>query len=131
MGSKVGLVGWAQIPEWIRAVTRTFAAFLYKRVVLMRFRNWMIGLLPFGLMGCSDGNRMAEAAFQYRVDSTVNARLDSVQSSLQHRNDSIIRQAAQLRADSLRLASGRPPAPRPRTDTSRPPAVVIPEPSEP
>jgi hypothetical protein len=94
----------------------------------MTFRNRIFWVLSVGLMACSDSNRMADAVFQYQVDSTVHARLDSVQSTLQRRNDSAIRQAARLRADSLRRASGRSAAPAPQRPVSRPPAVVIPEP---
>ncbi|RYD52925.1 MAG: hypothetical protein EOP52_01910 [Sphingobacteriales bacterium] len=94
----------------------------------IRFRNGLKWVLPLGLAACADNNRMADAAFQYRVDSTVNARLDSVQNTLQRRNDSVIRQAAQLRADSIRQASGKAAAPAPQRPVSRPPAVVVPEP---
>ncbi len=74
----------------------------------MKFRY----LLPCVLMlaACSGGDRFEEAAFQYRVDSAVNARLDSVQNGLQYRNDSLILEAARRRADSLRQSPALPPA---------------------
>ncbi len=74
------------------------------------------------LTSCNNTDRFAEAAFQNKVDSVVNSRLDSVQSSLQRRNDSLIVEAAHRRADSLRKTTLPlvPATPRPRADSTRP-----------
>lgn len=77
----------------------------------MKSRYLLLCVLMFA--ACSGGDRFEEAAFQYRVDSAVNARLDSVQNSLQHRNDSLILEAARRRADSLRKTSAQLPVPAP------------------
>lgn len=73
------------------------------------------------LSACTGTDRFAEAAFQNKVDSVVNARLDSVQNSLQHRNDSLIMEAAHRRADSLRKRAPAVPTPlRSTADSARP-----------
>ncbi len=78
------------------------------------------------LSACSGGDRFEEAAFQYRIDSVVNARLDSVQTHLQQRNDSLILEAARRRADSLRHVP--PPATSPPPVSDPPPSIPAPQP---
>ncbi len=90
----------------------------------MNRSNLLFYLLPILLSACSGGDRFEEAAFQNRVDSAVNARLDSVQNSLQHRNDSLILQAAQHRADSLKKV----PAPTGTSIPAVPPPPPLPQP---
>lgn len=73
--------------------------------------RYLLFCVVLTLSACSGGDRFEEAAFQYRVDSTVNARLDSVQASLQKRNDSLILEQARHRVDSLGKIQAAPAPP--------------------